>query len=255
MGLDIFSLEGKVALVTGSGRHIGKAIALGMAECGADIISVARTAAEIEQTAAEVRAMGRKAIAIPANVRESQPVNEMVEKAIREFGKIDILVNNVGGTFPHKILEVSERAWDALISLNLRTTFLCTQAVGKAMRDKDIKGCIINISSTEGYGPSPNGPAYGAAKAAIVHFTQSCAVDLGQYGIRVNTVMYGLIVHDTNIPILGLDKPGVLETMAKSVPLGRLGALDDVAGPCIFLASEAAQYVSGTTIIVSGGQL
>lgn len=253
MGIDAFSLEGKTALITGSGRHIGKSIALGMAACGADIICVARTEDEIEQTASEVRSMGRRALAIPANVREMESTTEMVTKAVQEFEKIDILVNNVGGTFPHQILDMSERAWDALISLNLRSAFLCTQTVGKVMRDQDTGGCIINISSTEGNRPSPTGPAYGAAKAAIVHLTKSCAEDLGPYGIRVNAVTYGLVVHDGNIPVLGFDKPGVLEAMAKEVPLGRLGELDDVAGPCIFLASGAAGYVSGAIVMVSGG--
>jgi NAD(P)-dependent dehydrogenase (short-subunit alcohol dehydrogenase family) len=132
---------------------------------------------------------------------------------------------------------------------------LCTQAIGKLMRDKGYKGSIINISNTAGYGPSPTAPAYGAAKAAMGNLTQSCAVDLGPYGIWVNTVMYGLIVHDGNLSILGLDKPGVLENIKKNTPLGRAGSLNDVADPCIFLASEAAKYVSGTTIIVSGRRL
>ena len=255
MGVEIFSLAGKVALVTGSGRHIGKAIALGMAACGADIVSVARTAEEVEKTAAEARAMGRKAIAIAANVRELEPVNAMVAKAIAEFGRIDILVNNVGATFPHNILEVSERAWDALINVNLRTTFLCTQAVGKAMRDKKTRGCIINISSMAGYGPSPGSPAYGATKAAIVNLTQSCAADLGRYGIRVNCVMPGLIIHDGNVSVLGLDKPGVRDTLLQNIPLAREGTLDDLVGPSVFLASNAAAYVSGATVIVSGGRL
>ncbi|MFC1874432.1 SDR family NAD(P)-dependent oxidoreductase [Chloroflexota bacterium] len=254
MGVDMFSLEGKVALVTGSGRHIGKAIALGLAECGADIISVARTEAEIEQTASEAKAMGRKAIAIAANVRESEAVKAMVEKAVQEFGRIDILVNNVGATFGHNILEVSEKAWDALIGVNLRPTFLCTQIVGKVMKEKGTKGCIINISSIAGYAASPNGPAYGAAKAAVDHLTKTCAADLGQYGIRVNSIIPGLIEHDGNIEIFGLDKPEIKEQMVKAVPLGRMGMVDDIAGPAVFLASEAASYVSGATLLVSGGR-
>ncbi len=253
MGVDMFSLKGKVALVTGSGRHIGKAVALGLAGCGADIISVARTEAEIKQTASEAKAMGRKAIAITANVRESEAVKAMVEKAIQEFGRIDILVNNVGATFMHNILEVSEKAWDALIGVNLRPTFLCTQAVGKVMKEKG-KGCIINISSIAGYAPSPNGPAYGAAKAAVDHLTRTCAADLGKYGIRVNSIIPGLIEHDGNITIFGLDKPEIKEQMVKAVPLGRMGMIDDIVGPAVFLASEAASFVSGATLLVSGGR-
>ncbi|MFC2016237.1 SDR family NAD(P)-dependent oxidoreductase [Chloroflexota bacterium] len=253
MGVERFSLDGKVALVTGSSKNIGKALALGLAECGADIISVARTVPEIEQTAADVRAMGRKAIAIPANVREFEPVQTMVEKAIQEFGRIDVLVNNVGTTFPHRLLDVSERGWDALISINLRATFLVTQAVAKAMVDKGTKGCIINIASTAGYGASPGSPAYGASKAGIMNFTLSCAADLGKHGIRVNCLMPGHIEHEGNIEMFHTDDPEVRKRFEERVPLGRVGELDDLIGPAVFLASDAASFVSGTILIASGG--
>jgi NAD(P)-dependent dehydrogenase (short-subunit alcohol dehydrogenase family) len=253
MGLEKFSLEGKIALITGSGRNIGKGIALCMAECGADIISTARTVEEIEQTATEVRAMGRKSIAVPFDAREIEQVNNVVERAVKEFGRIDILVNNVGTPTQWDNLDVKEKGWDALIRENLKTTFLCTQAVSRVMRDKGTKGSIINISSTSAVGASPGGPAYGAAKAAVNSYTQSCAVALAPYGIRVNCILPGQIEHPVSIAFSHFDDPEVRAAAEGRVPLGRLGTPEDVGWACVFLASDAAAYITGVLLPVCGG--
>ncbi|MFC2069755.1 SDR family NAD(P)-dependent oxidoreductase [Chloroflexota bacterium] len=253
MGLEKFSLEGKIAIITGSGRSIGKGMALCMAECGADIVSTARTVEEIEQTAAEVKAMGRKAIAVPFDARDSEKVNAMVDKAVKEFGRIDVLVNNAGTPTEWDNLDVKEKGWDALIRENLSTTFLCTQAVSRVMRDKNTKGSIINISTTSSLGADPGNIAYGAAKAAVNSFTQSCAVLLAPHGIRVNCLLPGQTEHPVSIAFSHFDDPEVRAAAEGRVPLGRLGTPEDVGWACVYLASDAAAYITGVLLPVCGG--
>ncbi|MFC2038449.1 SDR family NAD(P)-dependent oxidoreductase [Chloroflexota bacterium] len=253
MGLEKFSLEGKVAVITGSGRSIGKGIALCMAECGADIVSTARTVEEIEQTASEVRAMGREAIAVPVDARDPDKVNAMVEKVVEKFGRIDILVNNAGTPTQWDGIDVTESGWDALIRENLKTTFLCTHAVSKVMRDKGTPGSIINISTTSSVGADPGNVAYGAAKAAVNSYTQSCAVALAPYGIRVNAVLPGQTEHPVSIAFSHFDDPEVRAKAEGRIPLGRLGKPEDVAWACVYLSSEAAEFITGVLLPVSGG--
>jgi len=254
MGLEIFSLEGKVAIVTGAGRNIGKAIALGMAEAGAHIVAAARTVSEIEQTAAEVRERGRRALAVPTDVRAADQVRNMVEKTLEEFGRIDILVNHAGGLFPARTLDMSEGAWDALIRENLKGTFLCSQAVARVMVERKIKGSIINTASTAGIYPYPTSPSYAAAKAGLINFTQTLAVELAPYYIRVNAVAPGMIVHPGSEAFFGVDKPEVREAYLKQIPLRRFGRPEDIVGAVIYLASDAADYVTGAVLVIDGGQ-
>ena len=170
----IFSLENKVALITGSGRDIGKGIALCMAEAGADVVVTARTVEQIEHTASEVREKGRKAIAVPFDARDAEQVNRVAEKALEEFGRIDIWVNNVGTPTHWDNVDISEKGWDAMFQENLKTTFLGTQTAAKIMKEKGTRGSIINISSaTKGrvIMSGGSGPAYGAAKAGVNSIT------------------------------------------------------------------------------------
>lgn len=255
MGLEIFSLEGKVAIVTGAGRNIGKAIALGMAECGADVVVAARTASEIDQTAREIEQRGRRALAIPTDVRVADQVNNLVQKTVEEFGKIDILVNHAGGVFPAKTLEMSERVWDALIRENLNSAFLCSKAVAKVMIEKKIRGSIINTSSIAGMVPFPISPAYAAAKAALINFTQTLAMELAPYHIRVNSIAPGMILHPGSAPFFGVDNPQIREALLSRIPLGRFGKPQDIVGAVIYLASDASDFVTGTVLVIDGGQL
>lgn len=255
MGLEIFSLQGKKAIVTGAGRNIGKAIALGLAECGADVVVAARTVAEIEQTAEEIRQRGRRALAVPTDVRIADQVNNMVQKAVEEFGRIDILVNHAGGLFPAKTVEMSERAWDALIRENLTSVFLCSKAVAKVMIEKGTKGSIINTSSIAGMAPYPISPAYGAAKAGLINFTQTLALELAPYHIRVNTIAPGIILHSGSATFFGVDNPQIRETLLQRIPLGRFGKPEDIVGAVIYLASDASDFVTGTVLVIDGGQL
>jgi NAD(P)-dependent dehydrogenase (short-subunit alcohol dehydrogenase family) len=253
MSLNKFSLEGKVAIVTGSGRSIGKGIALCMAECGADIVCTARTESEIEQTAKEVRAMGRKAIAVPFDARDAEKVNAMVETVAEEFGRVDILVNNAGTPTQWDGIDVTEKGWDALIRENLKTTFLCTQAVHQVMRDRGTKGSIINISTTSSIGSDSGNVASGAAKAAVNSYTQSCAVALAPYGIRVNAILPGQTEHPVSIAFSHFDDPEIRAKAVGRIPLGRLGLPEDIGWACVFLASDAAEFITGALLPVCGG--
>ena len=257
MILSKFSVAGKVAIVTGSGRGLGKGIAMGLAEAGADIVVVARTVAEIEETAAEVRKIGRKALTVPTDVRESDQIDNMVQKTIEEFGRIDILVNNAGGSFRARALEMSGNAWDAVIRVNLKTVFLCSKAVGKVMLDQK-KGSIVNISARAAEVGSVGMPAYGAAKAGIVNLTKTLALDWAPY-VRVNCISPGVIETPGMRWSRGGDKRSgsvseQLSGVIKDTPLGRLGRLEDIAAAVLYLASDAAEWVTGINIDVTGGR-
>ncbi|MFC1966332.1 SDR family NAD(P)-dependent oxidoreductase [Chloroflexota bacterium] len=258
MILSKFSVEDKVAIVTGSGRGLGKGIALGLAEAGADIVVVARTVAEIEETAAEIRKIGRKALTVPADVRESDQVDNMVQKTLEEFGRIDILVNNAGGSFRARALELSGNAWDAVIRVNLKTVFLCSKAVGKVMIDQK-QGSIVNISARAAQGGSVGMPAYGAAKAGIINLTKTLAADWAPH-VRVNCISPGVIETPGMRWSRGGDKSSgsveeQISVVIKDTPLGRLGQLEDIAAAVLFLASDAAGWITGINIDVTGGRI
>lgn len=246
----LFDLTGKVAIVTGSGRGIGKAIALGLARAGADIVVLARTASDIEKTASEVRSLGRRALAIPTDVRISDQVYSLVEATLKEFGWIDILVNNAGASFIAPTLQLSEGGWDALVKENLKTPFLVSKAVAPAMI-KQGKGSIINISSTEGERSAATCAAYAAAKAGVINFTRSLAVEWAPYNIRVNCISPGYI-ENPGMPEAFQQFPSLKERLSR-VPLKRMGKQEDIIGGVIYLASDASSYVTGANIVIDGG--
>lgn len=247
MNIDMFSLTGKIAIVTGAGRGIGKAIALSLADAGADLVIAARTTDQVEATAEEIRKKGRKVIALTADVRFKEQVDYIVSKTVQNFGKIDVLVNNAGGMFAVPTMEMSEGQWNVIISENLTSVFLCSQAVGKIMIDQK-SGSIVNIASIVGIVAQPLNAAYAAAKAGIISLTKTMAIDLAGYNIRVNGIAPGLII-----------TPGTewlyekLDTITKDIPLARGGRPEDIAGGVIYLASDASQYVTGETIVIDGG--
>ena len=250
MVLSSFSLTGRVAIVTGAGRGIGKAIALGLADAGADVVVAARTASDIEATAGEITAKGRKALAVPTDVRQSDQVDNLVDKAVAQFGTIDILVNNAGGYFVASTTELSEGGWDAIIRENLKSVFLCSKAAAKVMMGQK-KGNITNVASVVGFRAYCSNAAYGAAKAGIINFTKTLAVDLAPYNIRVNAIAPGFIATPGSLQLLEVDKG--LKAMVDRIPLGRLGQPEEVAQGIVYLASDAASYVTGQTLIVDGG--
>jgi len=246
LNLKQFSLVDKVAIVTGAGKGIGKAIALGLADAGANVVCAARTLSDIELTASEIKKKGRKALAVPTDVRLSEQINNLINQTIAEFGSIDILVNNAGGAFKVSTIEMSENAWEATIRENLKSVFLCSQAAAKVMIARG-GGSIINITSVTAFEAFPWNAAYGVAKAGIISLTKTMAVDLGAYNIRVNAIAPGFIA--TRLVSQEVGAPDSVER----IPQHRLGKPEDVVGGVIYLASDASLYVTGATIVIDGG--
>ena len=251
MYLSLFNLTDKVAIVTGAGRGIGKAIAFGLADAGADVVVAARTAGDIDTTAGEITAKGRRALAVPTDVRLSGQVANLIEKTVAEFERIDIVVNNAGGSFTIPTMELSEGGWDAIISENLKSVFLCCKAAARVMISQG-KGSIVNIASIAGLRGYTFNAAYGAAKAGVIEFTKTLAIDLVSHNIRVNAIAPGYIVTPG---MLQLDKPERIQAMSRHIPLGRLGRPEDIVGGAIYLASDASSYVTGETLVIDGGLL
>lgn len=249
MSLDMFSLKNRTAIVTGAGRGIGKAIALAMADAGADLVVAARTTDQVEMAAEEIRKKGNSVTAVTADVRYKEQVDNMVAIAMKDYGKIDILVNNAGGMFAVPTMEMSENQWNVTISENLTSVFLCSQAAGKIMM-KQKSGSIVNIASIVGIVAQPLNAAYAAAKAGIINLTKTMAEDLAEYNIRVNGIAPGLIITAGTKWLY--EEFG--EVFAE-IPLARGGKPEDIAGGVIYLASDASSYVTGETIVIDGGVL
>ena len=250
--LDKFLLTGKVALVTGGSRGIGRSIALGLAEAGADIVLASRKLPDLEATAQEISQMGRKALPVVANIRHLPEITDLIKKAADEFGHIDILVNNAG-TNPSfsSVFNIEEKAWDITLGLNLKGCFFLSQAVGRMMRDKGGGGSIINMSSEYGINPRPGLGVYSISKAAIIMLTQVLAEEWGQYNIRVNTIAPGLV--KTKFSEALWDNPTIRDKTEDNTALGRIAEPEEIIGAALYLASEASSYVTGQTIVLDGG--
>lgn len=244
-------LTGKVALVTGASRGIGRAIALTLAEAGADVaINYSGNEAKAMEVVAEVEKLGRKAIAIKANVANAQEVEDMVNQVLDSFGKLDILVNNAGITRDNLIMRMKEEDWDAVIDTNLKGVFNCIKAVTRPMM-KQRSGRIINISSVVAVAGNPGQANYTAAKAGVIGLTKTTAKELASRGITVNAIAPGFIETDMTDVL----SENVRSEMMKAIPLGRLGKPEDVAKAVRFLASPDADYITGQLLHVDGGMV
>ena len=249
--LSKFGLTDRVAVVTGGGQGIGKGIALAFAEAGAHLVVADMRAETVQAAAAELHDQGKRALVTVTDVRDSAQVAEMVQRAMGEFGRIDILVNNAAGNFRAPFLEITEKGWDAVVRATLKSVFLVTSAVTKVMVEQG-GGNIVSIASVDGLRAALGFAPYGAAKAGVISLTKTLALELAPYNIRVNCIAPG-----------GVDTPGtaqwrtpeVIERMRSDVPLGRLGQTEDIACAALFLASDASSYMTGETVLVDGGAI
>lgn len=250
--MSLFDLTGKTAFVTGASRGIGRAMAVALAQAGADLALVARTAEGLADTADDVTAVGRKAIVIPADVTSQAQVAVAVATAIDELGQVDVVVNNAGGSnfmVPFRDLRMS--GWDKLMTLNLSSAVYVCQAFAPHLLDRG-SGSVINVASVAGVASAPLISPYGAAKAALISLTKTLAVEWAINGVRVNALCPGWTATDLNRtlwedPVSG---PATIAT----VPMKRWATAQEMAGPAVFLASDASSYLTGQTIIVDGGQ-
>jgi len=243
-------LENQIAVVTGAGRGIGRAIALKFAAEGADIACVSRTVENSEKVANEVRSLGRKAWAHAVDVADAAAVGAAAEKILAEAGKVDILVNNAGVTRDGLLMRMSDADWDTVLDTNLKGAFLVTKAFSRAMI-KARTGRIINLSSVIGLIGNAGQCNYAASKAGLIGFTQSAAKELAGRGITVNAIAPGFIETDMTSEL----KPEMRDAILKQIPLGMFGQAEDIAGAALFLAGASGRYVTGQVLTVDGGMV
>ncbi len=245
-------LQGKVALVTGSAQGIGRAIVERFAREGADVVVNYRSGpAMADEVVQAARAVGVRAVAIQADVAQVGDVRRLVEQAAAEMGRLDILVNNAGVETHAPFWDVAEADYDKVLGVNLKGPFFATQAMVRHLRATGRPGRIVNISSVHEELPFPNFAAYCASKGGLKMLTRNLAVELGPLGITINSVAPGAIATPINTALL--NDPVKLKSLTEQIPLARLGTTDDVTGVAVFLASDEAAYVTGSTYVVDGG--
>ena len=248
--LDQFRLDGKVAVVTGSGQGIGRAIAWALADAGADIVINARRIADCEATAAGVEARGRRALICDGDIRDFSET--IAARTVKTFGRLDIWVNNVGGSDEKNVrllVDTPDDTFRSQLELNLTSAFQGAKAAVPRMGED---GVIINITSGAGTRGSPYTGPYAAAKAGLINLTQTLALELAERGIRVNSVSPGPVVTEAYLSVLGVENQ--LDALARTIHLGRTGTPDDIAGAVLYLASPAASWVTGEHLLVAGGR-
>ena len=250
--MSLFDLTGKTAFVTGASRGIGRAIAVALAQAGADVALVARTAEGLADTADDVTAAGRKAVVIPADVTDQGGVSDAVSRAIDQLGHVDVVVNNAGGSnFMVSFRDLRLSGWDKLMKLNLTSAVYVCHAFAEHLLDRK-SGSVINVASVAGVAASPLISPYGAAKAGLVSLTKTLAVEWAADRVRVNALCPGWTATDLNRnlwedPVAG---PATIAT----VPMRRWATAEEMAGPAVFLASDASSYLTGQSLVVDGGQ-
>jgi dehydrogenase/reductase SDR family protein 4 len=247
-----FSLSGKVALVTGGSRGIGRAIAVGLAKFGADVAVTSRKLPDLEEAAAEIKGLGRRSMAVATHVGRMDEIKNLVPKVKDELGRIDILVNNAG-TNPtmDPAINIEERAWDSIMNLNLKGLFFLSQAVARLMKEQG-GGKIINVASVAGITPDIL-PVYSISKAGVIMATKVMAQQWAQYNIRVNAIAPGLV--KTRFSEALWSNPDIAQAVMTRTPLQRVAEPDEMVGAVIFLASDASSYVTGHVLVVDGGSV
>jgi len=248
----IFDLEGKVAIVTGGSRGIGRSIALGLAEAGADVVATSRNIESVEAVTAEIKKSGRRSIAISTDASSKKDIENVVNKTLEEFGKIDILVNNAGISHDFKMAEsITDEDWDLVINLNLRGQFLFCQEVGKHMRERKY-GKIINVVSIVGQVGFARQIVYAAAKGGFIAITKTLALEWNKYNITVNALAPGFVETDMTSALKGSRSE---ERILRRTAMNRFGKPEEVVGAAIYLASDASSYTNGVVVTVDGGYL
>jgi NAD(P)-dependent dehydrogenase (short-subunit alcohol dehydrogenase family) len=250
---DPFSVEGKVTIVTGGGTGIGESIAKEFALRGAPVMIASRKVENLERVRDEIRKAGGKCEMVQCDVRDAAQCDAMVTETVSKFGRLDVLVNNHGASIASSSLDLSPGGWRAVIGINLDGVFFCSKAAARYFIERKVPGTIINISSTAGVHGSAHMLPYGAGKAGVMNLTISHASEWGHHGIRVNCIAPGPIDTEGAAPRVW-PNPKVKEMVARSRALGRFGRVEEIAFPCLFLASDASSYVTGTTLIIDGGE-
>ncbi len=253
--LDRFKLEDQVAVVTGGGKGIGEGIAYGLAEAGADVVVVSRTTEQIARVAANIREMGRNALAITADISNYARVQEVVAEIEQTMGRLDCWVNNAGGGdgIPRTFMELPEEQWDVQLDLNLKAVWSGAQAASKVMKERG-SGTIINISSILSHTAAPSNGPYTLAKTAVENFTQTLAAELAECGIRVNAIAPGPVPTEVFVKFFEVEEKDLPElAVTLGIPLGRLGDPTDIAPAVVYLASDASSWMTGKTITIAGG--
>jgi 2-deoxy-D-gluconate 3-dehydrogenase len=248
-----FSLKDKVAIVTGAGKGIGKAIALGFARAGASVVVASRTKTDIENTAAEIKKNGGQALAVATDVTKPEQIENLLAKTLASFKNVDILVNNAGGDSGGTgyVLDLSIEDWQSGVELNLNSLFYCCKIIGGEMVKRK-SGNIINMTSGMGFGPYPGAAHHAAARAGVINLTKTLALEWAPFNIRVNAMAPGYT--ETDLPAKAWkEHPEDKEALLKLIPLGRTAQPEEMVSTAVFLASDASEYITGETINISGG--
>ncbi len=253
MSVADFRLDDRVAIVTGASRGIGRSIALGLAQAGAHVALTARKQPDLDAVAHEIAALGRRALPLAGHMARRPDIDRLFETTLREFGRLDILVNNAA-TNPvfGPLIEIEEEVWDKVMTLNVKGYLFAAQRAAKPMLAAG-KGAIVNVSSTGGLRASPGLGAYSVSKAAVIMLTRVLAKELAPFGVRVNAIAPALV--ETRFSEALWKTPEILETYLKTTPMGRTAQPEEMAGAVVYLCSDAASYVTGEVLVLDGGQL
>jgi NAD(P)-dependent dehydrogenase (short-subunit alcohol dehydrogenase family) len=249
---NVFNFSGKTAIVTGAGRGIGRVIAMGLAESGANVVLCSRTKTEIDAVAEEIYAKGGKALSVVTDLTVHEQLENLVNATVKEFGRIDILVNNAARSFLRGLLDLREDGWDKCFNTNVKAVWLLSRLVARRMIEQK-EGKIINITTVGAEKAESGMAAYGCSKAALKHLTRCMAREWAPFGINVNAVAPGFTRTDFSKPIWS--SPDVERLICQAIPKGRIAEPEDVVGAVLFLASGAANYITGDTLYVDGGTM